>query len=84
MAVLHINTGGDRTWIRRVARCPVCKTHHRIVGMSQEWYDIIWTCCGCGDSWAGDELLPRPFKPRWRKEAIAKAKQRWAEDLLGF
>lgn len=78
-ATVHINTGGPKTWIRRVGTCPCCKDRRRIVGFFQEWYGTTWTCCGCGDSWADGEILPRPFCRGWRGQAIAKAKVRWRE-----
>lgn len=70
------------TWIRKVRVCPCCGERHRIIGMSQEWYDTIWTCCGCGDAWAGGELLPRPFRPGWRDQARAEARRNWRASLL--
>lgn len=45
----------------------------------QDWYGWTITCLGCGDSWADGEMLPRPFKPRWRTESIAEARQRYKE-----
>ena len=74
--VIHVHNP-PKTWMRRVTKCPVCGERRRIVGMSQEWYDTIWTCCGCGDSWAGGELLPRPFKRGWRDAARRKARRDW-------
>lgn len=67
------------TWpIRRVLKCPVCHQRRRVIGRDRgAWYDVLWTCCGCGDSWADGELLPRPFRRGWRKEAIADARRRW-------
>ena len=78
VVTLHI-CNPPKTWIRRVATCPFCNERHRIIGMSQEWYDTIWTCCSCGDSWTVMERLPRPFARGWRAAAIAKAKQHWKE-----
>ena len=63
---------------RRVMLCPTCKRRRRFVCTLYEWYGWMVTCCGCGDSWEDGERLPRPFKPRWRSEAIAKAKKQWA------
>jgi ribosomal protein L37AE/L43A len=75
---IHIHNP-PKTWIRRVFVCPVCNERHRIVGMSQEWYDTIWTCCGCGDSWSDGWLLPHPFARGWREESKRRAKQQWLD-----
>ena len=64
--------------IRRVYVCPVCHERHRIIGTDRgAWYGILWTCCGCGDSWADGEILPRPFQRGWRQKAVAEARRRW-------
>lgn len=67
----------DTLWVRTVRCCPVCGQRRRLVGFDQLWYGITWTCLGCGDMWCGEELLERPFKPRWRQENIARASKRW-------
>jgi len=73
---LHIHAP-ETVWVRRIFRCPVCGHRGRIVGMVQMWYDTTWTCCSCGDSWTGGELLPRPFARGWRKRAVEHARARW-------
>jgi ribosomal protein L37AE/L43A len=65
------------TWRRRVVECPTCKRRRRFVQACFEWYDPIWTCCACGDSFSGGERMSRPFAPAWRPKAIAKARERW-------
>lgn len=65
-------------WARRVTRCPTCDRRRRFVVMLQPWYDPIWTCCACGDAWAGGERLPRPFARGWRARESARARARWA------
>jgi hypothetical protein len=65
--------------LRRIGRCFNCKRRRRIAGLDAAWYGAIWTCCACGDSWADGEVLPRPFKPRWREEATKQARATWDE-----
>ena len=43
------------------------------------WYGTDETCCRCGDCWQDGELAMRPFARGWRKAAIAKAQQEWAD-----
>jgi len=59
-------------------RCPTCKTRTTFLCEFAEWYGWTKTCLRCGDAWDNGEMLPRPFKPGWRKESIEWAKQRWA------
>lgn len=67
---------------RRIARCPTERTRRRMTQtFSGPYYPDIFTCCGCGDSWSGDERLPRPFAPRWRKQATARARSDWTDAL---
>jgi len=61
----------------RVMRCPTCKTRRRHLAQFQDWYGWYTTCLTCGATWADGEMLPRPFAPRWRKAAVAKAKATW-------
>lgn len=64
--------------LRRISKCPTCKCRRRIAGVDRGlWYGIIWTCCACGDSWGDGEMLERPFRRGWRKEAIADARETW-------
>lgn len=65
--------------LRRIIHCPTCKRRRRFAGVDRgAWYGVIWTCCGCGDSWGDGERLPRPFKRGWRTEAKSAAKHTWA------
>lgn len=63
--------------IRRIFRCPTCKTRRRMLFQDEVWYGTTTTCCHCGDSWQDGELYPRPAKRGWRKEAAAKATAEW-------
>jgi hypothetical protein len=65
--------------LRRILRCPTCRTKRRFVGADAPWYGPRWTCCFCGDVFGDGERLPRPAKRGWRKEAAAKAKRLWDE-----
>jgi hypothetical protein len=67
---------------RRVAYCPICDRRRRFVQkFIGTWSGDRWTCLGCGDSWQEGELMPRPFRPRWRAEAKAKARARWQQAM---
>lgn len=62
---------------RRILKCPVENRRRRmVVNYGGYWGSTVY-CCGCGDSWSEGELNPRPFRPGWRKESIARAKERW-------
>lgn len=74
--------GGPKTFHRTMHRCPFCHRLRPIAGFSQEWYGTTWICLGCGDSWSGDEMLPRPFTRGWRKASIWRARHYW--DLAGL
>lgn len=63
--------------IRRIFRCPTCKTRRRMLAQDEAWYGMTVTCCHCGDSWQDGELCPRPRMRGWRKEAAAKATAAW-------
>jgi hypothetical protein len=63
--------------IRRILRCPICKTRRRILALDEIWYGTTTICCHCGDRWQDGELCPRPRRRGWRKEAAAKATARW-------
>jgi hypothetical protein len=65
--------------LRRIMHCPTCGRRRRFAGLDAAWYGPTMTCCGCGDSWTDGEPCPRPFRRGWRKDAIAKAKQTWAD-----
>lgn len=57
------------------AHCPTCNKMRYFCGWFQEWYGWHDTCLGCGDQWQDGDMLDRPFRPRWRKENIAAAKE---------
>lgn len=66
--------------IRRILTCPTEGRRRRMAGRDHgPYYGPTITCCGCGDSWSCGELLARPFRKAWRKDAIAKAKRAWDE-----
>lgn len=66
------------TWGRGILRCPTCRRRRRFVVFFQPWYGGTWTCCGCGDSFADGQRLPRPFRRGWRADATRDARARWA------
>lgn len=69
---------GDDFPVRRIDHCPTCKKRRRFAGRDGGlYYGITWICCGCGDRWTGGERHERPFRPRWRQENIAAAKETW-------
>lgn len=77
-AVILCGPPKDRPVARVVQNCPVCKQRRRmVVKFMGVWYAPHVTCCGCGDTWAEGELLPRPFVRAWRRDAIGKAKALW-------
>lgn len=65
-------------WGRGIVHCPTCDRRRRFVVFFQAWYGGTWTCCGCGDSFADGQRLPRPFKRGWRAESIRSARRRWS------
>lgn len=80
MSYLHINTGGGIWPIRELFTCPVCKVENaRIVinHFGNPYYGPKVTCAECGDSWSDGELMERPFRRGWRKEAQAQALADW-------
>src|SRR5687768_6003201 len=64
---------------RAVRRCPACREVRRQVGPFAVWYDTIWTCLGCGDSYSHEGILERPFARGWREREKARARRLWAE-----
>lgn len=73
---VHINRP-PALYVATEADCPTCGTRERFAGYDQPWYGPTLTCLGCGDRFSDGERLPRPFKPRWRRESIAEAEQWW-------
>lgn len=66
--------------VRRILNCPTEGRRRRMAGRDDgPYYGPTVTCLGCGDSWSCGERLERPFRPRWRKDAIAEAKRAWDE-----
>ena len=66
---------------RGIRHCPTCKHRRRFVRRWEMWYGWDEQCTACGDRWQDGERCPRPFVRGWRKEATAKAKERWAQAL---
>lgn len=62
---------------RRVRECPICECRRRFVVRTYVWYDSMWTCCACGDSWSGGERMGRPFRRGWRADEIRHARREW-------
>lgn len=59
---------------RRQFNCPTCARRRLFLVELAAWWGSTVTCLTCGDAWAEEGRLPRPFKPRWRAESIARAK----------
>ena len=78
---IHITPGPTPT-LTAYIDCPFCEHEAHVVGATQEWYDTIWTCCRCGDAWAGGEMLPRPFARGWRQRAQRRARLDWWDAIL--
>ena len=75
MGVVHINwTNYSKVRLARMD-CPTCERRTFGVHAFQEWYGWDSTCLGCGDSWQDGEMLERPFRPRWREESKAAARE---------
>ncbi len=71
--------GGTVAACRRVLRCPSCQCRRRFVqSHAGLYYDDIFTCLGCGDTWSGGERGERPFRRGWRREALTRARRSWA------
>jgi hypothetical protein len=68
--------------IRSVRVCPCCHERRRQVGLFAVWYDTIWTCLGCGDSYSCEGIHPRPFARGWREKAKKDARRQWADAPL--
>lgn len=76
---IHIHAPQPSRMKRERRKCPVCEKRALILYEFTDWYGWYGTCLACGDTWANGELLPRPFKPRWRRERIEDAKKRWKQ-----
>ena len=70
---LHVSwSRKDREEVR-VRYCPTEDDDREMYGWFQDWYGWRITCLGCGEQWQDGEMGERPFRPRWRKDNIAKA-----------
>lgn len=78
MATLHVSwtIKGEQRLLR--TPCATCGQRTRQYEWFQDWYGWHTTCLSCGEQWQDGERCPRPFKPRWRAENIARAKAAWA------
>jgi len=65
----------ERAHIQK-AHCPYCKETTDFLCEDVEWYGWYVTCLKCGDRWGDGELMPRPFKPKWRAERLEDAKKK--------
>lgn len=73
---LHIHR--PRTIQARTVRvCPSCGERRRQVGILAVWYDALWTCCGCGDTYSVEGIHPRPFARGWREAERRRARLAW-------
>jgi len=79
---IHIYAPKTARWELKRRKCPVCLKRANILYEFYEWYGWHVTCLRCGDQWEDGELLSRPFRPGWRKENIARAKERLKRILL--
>lgn len=77
---VHINRPATIA-IRRIMPCPTEGVRRRFAAHDALWYGPTWTCLGCGDSFGDGERLERPFKPRWRQEAKARARELWEQGV---
>jgi len=54
----------------RVAFCSTCVDHRPMLHSFGAWYGWTTGCLVCGDKWVEGERLPRPFRPKWRRDAV--------------
>ncbi len=72
--------GGTVAVRRTIGECHGrCQRRRRLIVEydASPYYAPTTTCVACGDAWAYGELLERPFKPRWRDEVTARARELW-------
>lgn len=75
MSSLHVSWTRFSEVERRILPCPTCERRRAMCCAFQEWYGWTVTCLTCGDKWQDGEMLPRPFKPRWRNENVEAARK---------
>lgn len=68
---------------RSYSRCPTCERITEQVTRYEVWYDPQTWCTRCGDSWAGGELVARPFARGWRRDAVRWARALWDAATYG-
>lgn len=76
---VHVCGPGLRNMRKRYRRCPSCECITEMVEQDGGYWGYMGMCCRCGDSWHDGEMLERPFRPGWRREAIAQHRQLWDE-----
>ena len=59
---------------RTISFCPTCGCRRRMLVECAAWWGTTWTCLTCGDGWAEEGRLPRPFARGWRGREVARAK----------
>ena len=78
-AALHIHAPPPIRAAKRRRHCPTCEIRTTFASFLYEWYGWYTTCLRCGDAWRDGERAERPFMPGWRKERVAKARERWRQ-----
>lgn len=76
-AVVIICGPGTRFLRKRYLRCPSCTCITETVTRDGGYWGYEHRCCRCGDAWVDGELLERPFRPGWRRDAIARHRRLW-------
>lgn len=59
----------------RIIKCPTCDKRRKMLVRWEAWYGDTITCLTCADVWMDGECMPRPFRPKWRQERLARARQ---------
>lgn len=65
----------------RITYCPTCERRRKMLVRSAVWYGDDLTCLTCGDAWQDGEMMPRPFRPRWRQDRVQSARSDLARAL---
>lgn len=64
-------------YYRKISHCPICERRRRtVIRWDGAWYGTT-VYCACGDRWQDGELVPRPFRKGWRKEAQQSFRAMW-------